>query len=102
MKRIIVRYKVKEDRVEENIEHIQSVFSALGRSEPDGFRYASFQLEDGVSFIHIASVETEDGSNPLTQIDEFRAFVRDIDSRCDETPVAAVAETVGSYRVFEG
>lgn len=101
MKRVIVRYKVKEDKARQNIEYIQAVFSALEKSKPEGLRYTAFQLEDGVSFVHIASIETEDGSNPLAAFDEFKAFTQDIASRCDEPPVASSAETIGSYRMFE-
>ena len=100
MKRIIVKYKVKEDKAQENINYIQSVFKALEQSKPEGLRYASFQLEDGVSFVHIASIETEDGSNPLGAFDEFKSFTQDIASRCVEPPAPAEANTIGSYRVF--
>jgi hypothetical protein len=101
MKRVIVRYKVKEDRALQNIEFIEDVFSSLKKSKPGGLRYASFQLEDGVSFIHIASIETEDGANPLVSLDEFKAFTQDIVSRCEEPPVSSAVETIGNYRVFE-
>ncbi len=101
MKRVIVRYKVKEDKARENIEYIQDVFRALEKSKPKGLRYASFRLEDGVSFVHIASIETEDGANPLSSFDEFKAFTKEIASRCEEPPVASAAETIGNYRVLE-
>ena len=100
MKRILVRYKVKEESAQENIEFIQAVFNALENSKPDGLRYASFQLEDGVSFVHIASIETEDGSNPLPNFDEFKVFVSDISSRCVEPPEPSEIKTIGSYRIF--
>jgi len=100
MKRILVRYKVKTESAQENIEYIQAVFGALENSKPEGLRYASFQLEDGVSFVHIASIETEDGSNPLPSFDEFKAFVNDIASRCVEPPETSELTTIGSYRVF--
>ncbi len=100
MKRVIVRYKVKADKAQQNIEYIQAVFKALEKSKPAGLRYSTFQLEDGVSFVHIASIETEDNSNPLSAFDEFKAFSKDISSRCAEPPVASNATTIGNYRVF--
>ena len=100
MKRLIVRYKVKKDNAIENIEYIKNVFSALEKSKQEGLRYASFQLEDGVSFLHVASIETEDGANPLVSLEEFKAFTQDIASRCEEPPVASAVETIGNYRVF--
>jgi hypothetical protein len=32
---------------------------------PTGLRYATFQLDDGVSFVHLASNDTEHGPSPL-------------------------------------
>jgi hypothetical protein len=101
MNRIIVRYKVKEDKAQQNIKYIQDVFRALEKTKPEGLRYATFRLEDGVSFVHIASIETVDGANPLAALDEFKAFTQDIASRCEEPPVASAAETIGNYRVLE-
>jgi hypothetical protein len=101
MKRVIVQYKVKADKAEENVAYIQAVFQALNETKPEGLRYASFQSEDGVSFTHIASIETEDGSNPLSSLDEFDAFTEDIGSRCEIPPAAAVVNTVGAYGAFD-
>jgi hypothetical protein len=100
MNRVIVRYKVKGDRIQENIDYIQAVFAALEKSKPEGLRYASFQLEDGLSFVHIASIETDNGENPLPAFDEFKAFVKDIAQRCEEAPLASSVETIGAYRIF--
>jgi hypothetical protein len=41
MKRMMVRYKVKPDRVAENERSIVSVFEQLNRAQPIGLRYAS-------------------------------------------------------------
>ncbi len=100
MNTTIVRYKVKADRVEENKEFIRAVFKELDASKPDGLRYVSFSLADGVSFVHIAVTETVDGSNPLPETAAFKKFVADIKDRCDEPPAASSADIVGSYRLF--
>ena len=101
MKQVVVRYKVKADRREENIAYIQKLFEELKARAPDGLRYASLMLEDHRSFVHIASVETEDGSNPLAGIEAFKAFAHDIGSRCEDHPIATPAELLGAYRMFE-
>ena len=44
--KVVVRYKVKPERVEENRGLIERVFAELGAVAPQGIRYASFQLED--------------------------------------------------------
>lgn len=100
MKRIMVRYKVKSDRVAENEGLIAKVFEQLQREKPQGLRYASFKSNDGVSFVHIVSLETPDGVNPLGELAAFKAFTAQIKERCDEPPVATELSEVGSYRFF--
>ena len=101
MKQVVVRYKVKADRREENIAYIKGVFDELKASAPAGLRYASLMLEDHRTFIHVASVETDDGSNPLSTIEAFKQFAHDIGARCEDHPIATPAELLGSYRMFE-
>lgn len=100
MKRVMVRYRVKEDRAAENIEFIEKVFAELKEKAPPGLRYASFKQPDGVSFVHIASIETADGSNPLGETAAFRAFQAEIRDRCAEPPAAVELDEIGSYRLF--
>jgi len=101
MKKVMVRYKVKGDKVEENQSYIEKVFAELQGSKPAGLRYASFKLEDGLTFVHIASIETEDGENPLLQSSAFKAFQAGIRDRCEEPPVAVELGEIGSYRFFD-
>src|SRR5206468_9004683 len=61
-------YKVKPDHTAENERYIQRVFEQLEHERPSGLRYASFKLGDGVSFVHIVSLEAADGSNPLGEL----------------------------------
>jgi hypothetical protein len=100
MGEVVVRYKVKPERVEENERLIGRVYAELAESAPAGLRYATFRLDDGISFVHVASIETPDGSNPLGGIPAFADFVRDIAERCDEPPVAQDAQLIGSYGFF--
>lgn len=100
MKTTVVRYKVKPDKADENREFIRGVFAELDENKPERVRYVSFNLEDGQTFVHIAVVETEDGSNPLPETASFKRFVADLKDRCEEPPVATAAEIVGSYRLF--
>ena len=97
MGNVVVRYAVKPERVEENQHLIERVFEELAESDPGGIRYATFLLADGVTFVHVASIDTEDGSNPLGSIAAFAEFTRDIADRCVEPPVAQDATVVGSY-----
>jgi hypothetical protein len=94
----MVQYRVKPDRADENQRYIEGVFEELRQNSPAGLRYASFKQPDGVTFVHIASIETETGDNPLSQSPAFLAFQAGIRDRCEAPPVATDLEEVGSYQ----
>ena len=94
---VIVRYQCKPDRADENQALIERSSLSSMPAGPAGLRYASFRLADGVSFVHVAEVETDDGTNPLTQTPAFGEFLREIADRCEEGPAASDATLVGSY-----
>ncbi len=96
MRQVMVRYKVKPDRVDENERLVHAVYDELAGRGPDGLRYATFRLEDGVSFLHIASVEGE--HNPLAETAAFARFQADVRDRCEQPPVVTELHEVGSYR----
>lgn len=95
MNRVIVRYRVKPDRVEENLGLVRAVYAELEETRPEGFRYSTFQLEDDATFVHVAVVEGED--NPLPTLEAFKRFQAGIADRCEERPLALGARTVGSF-----
>jgi hypothetical protein len=97
MKRVMVRYTVKADRVAENEELVRAVYEELARTQPDGFRYATFRLGDGVSFAHIAF--TEDGLTPLADVAAFARFQENIRDRLEDGPVVAQLTEIGSFRL---
>jgi hypothetical protein len=100
MRTVIVRYKVKPDRVAENEALVRAVYEELHRTTPAALRYATFRLADRVSFVHIASTEADDGSSPLTGLEAFKRFTANIADRCDEPPVVTEVEAIGAYRAF--
>jgi hypothetical protein len=97
-RRVVVRYKVKPERVEEHEALIRNVFADLAKTRPDGLAYQALKLEDGLSFVHVATVSTSDGKNPLTALASFQAFTANIDDRCDETPVSSTVTAIGAWR----
>jgi hypothetical protein len=99
MRQVMVRYKVKPDRAAENEALVRAVYEELQRTEPDGLRYATFALADGVSFIHLAS--TEDGQNPLPNVEAFKKFQENIGERCDEAPVVSELREIGAFKLFD-
>jgi hypothetical protein len=102
MRRVMVRYTVRPDQAEANEALVREVYDELDRTRPEGLRYATFRLDDGVSFVHVASVETEDGHNPLSGVQAFQRFTETIGERSDERPVTVVLHEVGSYRFLDG
>jgi hypothetical protein len=94
----MVRYKVRPERADENVALVEAVYAELARERPDGLRYTTFRLPDGVSFLHIV-VETDQPGRILGQLASFRAFQQDIEGRCEEPPVATEVTLVGSYGV---
>jgi hypothetical protein len=101
MNGVVVRYKVKPEHADENQRLVERVFGSLNASRPEGIRYATFRLADGVTFVHVATLDTADGSNPLTALPEFADFTRDIGQRCEEPPDGQDATVIGAYGVFD-
>jgi hypothetical protein len=98
----MVRYTVRPDQADANEALVREVYDELDRTRPDGLRYATFRLDDGISFVHVASVETEDGHNPLSEVQAFQRFTETIAERSDERPVTVALHEVGSYRFLDG
>jgi hypothetical protein len=95
----MVRYRVKPEQVQLNEQLVQAVYEELRRREPQGLRYATSRLDDGVTYVHIA--ETADGANPLAELSAFREFTSDIEARCDEPPVVSTLNSVAAFHLFE-
>jgi len=96
MKTIMVRYRTSEAEGDANEALVRAVFDELRARAPGGIRYASYRLTDGVTFIHIASLETG-AENPLSQLASFKAFQGQLKDRCVEPPVVTELPVVGSY-----
>lgn len=94
----LVRYQTKANRADENQALVEDVFAELGSARPAGLRYVTLRLDDGVSFIHVASIDRVDGANPLTTTPAFGVFQQEIADRCEVGPLVTAATIVGSYR----
>ncbi len=94
-RRVLVRYRVKPDRVAEHEALIADVFAELDRKKPEGIRYGAFKRADGVSFVHVALVTAAE--NPLDHVAAFKAFTERIKERCDEPPEVVDLTAVGVY-----
>jgi hypothetical protein len=96
MRQVMVRYTTRADQAEENARLIRDVFESLRQTAPLGITYASYRLDDGVSFVHIASID-DPANNPLQSLPAFKAFTAGVNDRCEVAPVTSVLHEVGSY-----
>lgn len=96
MRQIMVQYTVRPDQADENARLIREVFAALARQAPAGLTYASYRLDDGVSFVHMARV-ADPANNPLQQLAEFKAFTAGVKERCEIPPHTSVLNEIGAY-----
>jgi hypothetical protein len=97
---VVVTYRTLPNAADENARLVEAVFAELAARDPGGIRYATFRLEDGVSFVHAALLD-DDRPNPLQGIAAFAAFQRDLGARVEAPPVASGAGLVGAYRLFK-
>jgi len=95
MIRVVARYRVKPDRVEENERLVRDVYAELAEAQPDGLRYVTLKLDDGVTFVHLSLDPAE--TEPLPGFDSFQRFLADLGDRCEEPPSVRRADVVGSY-----
>jgi hypothetical protein len=94
MKQVLVRYKAKPDRADENARLIGDVFKELKAKAPEGLRYMALRLPDG-TFIHYSTMA--EGAPSVTDFESFKAFRSGVDERCLELSVRFEPVVVGSY-----
>jgi hypothetical protein len=94
----VIRYKTKPECADENERLVRRVFAELAEDRPEGLRYATMRLDDGVTFVHVAVLDGE--PNPLSASAAFGEFQSDIKNRCAEGPAPADASVIGNYRLI--
>lgn len=95
MTTMLIRYKINPDQVEREHELLRAVYEELEATQPDSLRYATFQLDDKVSFVDFV---VTDGPGRFSQLESFRTYRSTLDERCDEAPVMTELHEVGSFR----
>lgn len=91
----VVRYTTTPETADDNERLVRGVFAELATQHPDGLRYTVYRLADGVSFLHVATIEGAD--NPLVALGAFGEFQSGIAERCVDGPTPADATMIGSY-----
>jgi hypothetical protein len=94
-KTVVVRYRTRPDAADENARLVEAVYSSLAEVAPSDFRYTTYRLADGVTFVHIARLAGP--LNPLAALPAFAEFQSGLAQRCVEPPAPSDATVVGSY-----
>ena len=50
----VIRYRVRPEAAEENVRLVKAVYAALEKAQPAELEYATYRLEDGITFVHVA------------------------------------------------
>jgi hypothetical protein len=82
----VVRYRAKPDRIEENEALSRAVFEELREKAPRGVAYALFA--EGADFLHLFVNLEADDSSAVTDLASFKAYVREVEARCETPPQA--------------
>ncbi len=96
---VMVRYEVEPGQVAENEELVRAVYAELAETQPSWLRYATFALEDGVSFVHLAVIDEDRGQ--LRDVAAFRRFREGLIDRVVAPLTNTRLRQVGGYRVFD-
>ena len=97
MKKVLVRYKLKEASVAENERLVKAVYKELQEANLQGFHYITLKQSDGVSFVHMAFADSEEINHTFSSLPAFKNFQAGIKERCEEIPVVGAVEEIGSY-----
>jgi hypothetical protein len=96
---MMIRPTVKTESVDELEVAVEKMFAAIEQAKPEGVRYASCKLADGVTFVVLLAL---DGGidNPLLAVPEFREFQENLRKWIVEPPIPDQLTVLGSYRLF--
>lgn len=91
---VMIRCKVRPDEAEASLESFREVYEEMRSVQPKGLRYATFHLEDKMTFVSFAEMESPEVLQQLEAFQRLRATPRE---RFDEPPVLTMLHEVGSY-----
>jgi quinol monooxygenase YgiN len=92
---VMIRCKVRPGGVDASLDLFQEMYEEMRAVQPKGLRYATFQLEDKVTFVSLA--ELDEGPEVLRQLAAFQRLRATPGERFDEPPVLTMLHEVGSY-----
>jgi hypothetical protein len=96
---VMIRAKVKAENVPDVEAAAAKMFGAINAVQPEGVKYASTRLSDGVSVVALLALDDPD-DNPLQAIPEFREFQEHLPEWLAEPPNVEPLTVIGSYELF--
>lgn len=102
MKVIRVTYRVKPEFVEKNKENIAKVMEDLRAMNNPNIKYASYQEEDGVTFMHFAQYPDEKTAAVINRLESFAKFREELKASEPITPPSAtnLSLVASAYDIF--
>jgi hypothetical protein len=100
MMQLIVRYRVKAEKVAENEGLVRAVYNGLREIGDPDVHYATFKLKDGQTFVHMAWFPSEEKNKVLTELGAFKEFQKGLKERCEVQPDNQPLAVVDSYMFF--
>lgn len=94
---VIVTYKVKPDRVDENEQLVRAVYAELAEVDDPDVHYATFRKDDGQTFVHIAFFTSAENQAVLSNLPAFTRFQADLLDRCEIPPQPEPITHIGSH-----
>lgn len=96
---MMIRARVKAESVADVEAAVEKMFGAIDAAQPEGVKYASTRLSDGVSVVALLALD-DPADNPLQAIPEFREFQEHLSEWLDGPPTVEPLTVIGSYGLF--
>ncbi|MFJ4777979.1 hypothetical protein [Streptomyces sp. NPDC088762] len=96
--RVMIRYTVRPERVEQSVALLRAVYADLERARPRGLRYETFRLDGGGSFLAVIESEGDPVAAPHHRLASFQRYRAALSEICTEPPAVTYLDQVGSYR----
>lgn len=97
MSTILLRTKVNPEAASEVEAAVKTLFTALEEARPQGLRYSSYRLLDGVTYVVVLDI-AEGIENPLPGVPAFLEFQEALKGWLVEPPVPEPVTVIGDYR----
>jgi hypothetical protein len=96
-----VQYTIQPNFVEQNKKNIEAVMSELRTINHPGFKYASYILDDGKTFMHLVHHSSPESEHLPGSLESFQHFQAQLSGHFEVPPKAESLELVeASFNLF--